>query len=33
VQLADTKEPGGGWLRGSAEVGPTGEGGDFRRVN
>jgi hypothetical protein len=32
VQLAHTKEPGCGWLRGSAEVGPTREGGD-RRVN
>jgi hypothetical protein len=33
VQLANTEEPGGGWHRGSANLGPTGEGGDFSRAN
>jgi hypothetical protein len=33
VQLANTEEPGGGWHRGSANMGPTGEGGDFRTAN
>jgi hypothetical protein len=33
VQLTNTGEPGGGWHRGSANMGPTGEGDDFRRAN